>query len=160
MSDQGAGNRNGGGNGQGRRGKPWFRPRGGDQGQGGQRDRRQARPQRPSEREDAGFETVVRTPPPQCPVCGKPVTDILCALTERESSLPAHFDCILASLSAAEKLMPQERLVYLGSGSFAVVEADPRNPQRFQIKRKLQYEPREGRPDWRKGLDRVVIRQG
>jgi hypothetical protein len=154
MSDQGGENK-GGQKAQGRRGRPWFRQRGGEnRGNGGQGAERVE-----GGEEGGGVETIVRTPPPACPLCGKPVTDILSALSERASGSPAHFDCVLASLTEAERPQGEERITYLGAGVFAVVETDPRNPQRFQIKRKIQYEPRDARPDWRKGLDRIVIRK-
>jgi hypothetical protein len=162
MSDQGGENK-GGQKAQGRRGRPWFRQRGGEgrgpadnRGNGDGRDREAERSEGAA---DGGVETIVRTPPPACPLCGKPVTEILSALSERASGSPAHFDCVLASLTEAERPQCQGRITYLGAGVFAVVESDPRNPQRFQIKRKIQYEPRDVRPEWRKGLDRVVIRK-
>lgn len=161
MSDQGGGNR--GGKPRGGRGRPWFRPRGdsqrGDGGRGNNQGGDRANGGERAAGGEPGIETTVRTPPPPCPLCGKPVTDILSALIDRTSSQPAHFDCVLSSVSEAEKPQAQERVVYLGSGVFAVVETDPRSPQKFQVKRKIQYEPREGRPEWRKGLDRVVIRK-
>jgi hypothetical protein len=166
MSDQGGGNRNGQ-RPQGRRGRPWFRPRPGSPGQepAGSREGAEGRGESagrqnaPGGGTEEGFETIVRTPPPACPICGKPVSDILSAITERASSSPAHFDCVLSSLAEAEKPQANERLVYLGAGVFAVVEADQRNPQKFQVKRKIQYEAKEARPDWRKSLDRIVIRR-
>jgi hypothetical protein len=97
-------------------------------------------------------------PTPDCPICGKPINDIPSALAEKASKQPAHFDCVLASLVEAEKPGPQERVVYLGSGAFAVVEGNPQTPQKFSIVRKIQYEDREAKPDWRKDLNRAVVR--
>jgi hypothetical protein len=145
MSDQGGAN-SGGQRPQGRRGRPWFKGRG------------KGEPSAPREEPRSEFQTLVRTPPPTCPICEKPVADILSALTERQSGEPAHFECVQSRIAEGEALGPQERVVYLGAGAFAVAETDPKNPQRIMIKRKVQYEERDKRAEWRKSLDRVVIR--
>lgn len=97
-------------------------------------------------------------PPPDCPLCGKPIADVSSALAEKASKAPAHFDCVLASLAEAESPGPQQRLVYLGSGCFALVEGNPQTPQKFTIVRKIQYEERDSKPDWRKDLNRAIVR--
>ena len=60
---------------------------------------------------------------PACPLCGKPVYDLSTAIAaSREAADPAHFDCVLERVNASESISPGEKLVYLGSGSFGVVE--------------------------------------
>lgn len=144
MSDQNAGNR---GNRNGR-----FKPNRRGPGGGGEprRDRREYRPMAEPPK--------VTMPQSDCPLCGKPIGEGSSALTERQTKLPAHFDCVLAAIAAQERLEGQERIVYLGSGGFAVIEGDQRSPSRFTIKRKIQYEDKEARPSWRADQDRSIIR--
>jgi hypothetical protein len=171
MSDQGAGNKNRNDRrGGGRRpfGKPRQRPDGQNPRPEGQKPRsdERGRNEQGKARPAAFRENLAQvvtppppsSPPPDCPLCGKPIMDISSALAEKASKAPAHFDCVLNSLSEIEKLGSQERLVYLGCGSFAVVEGNPQTPQKFAIIRKIQYEERDSKPDWRKDLNRAVIR--
>lgn len=108
----------------------------------GQRSRDQNTP-RPEEARDM----------PACPLCGKPVYDLSTALaTSRETSDPAHFDCVLERVAASETLVSGEKLVYLGSGAFGVVEFKDKNESLFTVKRRIQWEKEGEKKDWRKGL--------
>jgi hypothetical protein len=108
----------------------------------GQRQREQ-RPPRPEEARDM----------PACPLCGKPVYDLTTALsTSREASDPAHFDCVLERVAASETIAPGEKLVYLGSGAFGVVEFKDKNESLFAVKRRIQWEKEGEKKEWRKGL--------
>jgi hypothetical protein len=176
---QGSGPREGSGDGQGRRGgrhrgfrgRHGGRPGGpeaaGQQGrpQGGQRepaaqggDPAQGRPQRESGREDQGQRP--RSPRPEdardmplCPICSKPVYDLSTALSaSREAGDPAHFDCVLERVVASETLAAGEKLVYLGSGSFGVVEFKDKSESAFTVKRRIQWEKEGEKKDWRKGI--------
>ena len=90
---------------------------------------------------------------PACPLCGKPVYDLSTALSaSREAGDPAHFDCVLERVSASESIADGEKLVYLGSGSFAVVEFKDKNESVFAVKRRIQWEKEGEKKDWRKGL--------
>jgi NAD-dependent SIR2 family protein deacetylase len=91
-------------------------------------------------------------PAPDCPICGKPVTDLFSAIAYKENSEPAHFECIVKWLSDAEKLAEDEKLVYLGGGVFGVVPANFVQGQKLAVKRMIQYENKEKKPDWRKEL--------
>jgi hypothetical protein len=96
---------------------------------------------------DAGRE------PTTCPLCGKPVYDLSTALSSsQESGEPAHFDCVLDRVTAAETLEPGEKIVYLGSGGFAVVTFKDRSETAFAVKRRIQWEKEGEKKDWRKGL--------
>ncbi len=135
-------------------------PRKGADRNGDNRGRPDAGRQRAPQRE-VQIQVVIPSPPfpsPDCPLCGKPINDIPAALAERASKAPAHFDCVLASLVEQEKPSAKERVVYLGSGSFAVVEVNPQNQQKFTIIRKIQYEEKENKPEWRLGLNRAIVR--
>ncbi len=93
-------------------------------------------------------------PAPPCPVCGEPVRELASALAHRASGEPAHFDCILAEVRAANPLGPQERLCYLGGGAFGVISFRTEgNPGSYLVKRRIQYENRDQPPEWKKQLE-------
>jgi hypothetical protein len=92
-------------------------------------------------------------PSPDCPICGKPVRELASALTHRVSRLPAHFDCIVRELRDSTDIAPQEKLCYLGAGSFGVLEFHPLGgPSKFVIKKRIQYEEKELPQEWKKLL--------
>lgn len=92
---------------------------------------------------------------PLCPVCQKPVRDLYSAITHRDSGSPAHFDCILQNLRVANDLSPSEKLCYLGGGTFGIIQyRNPQSPIRFLIRKRIQYEPTEPVPEWRRSLPR------
>lgn len=90
---------------------------------------------------------------PACPICGKPVYDLSTAISaSRETGEPAHFDCVLERVTASESIVAGEKLVYLGSGSFGVVEFKDKNESAFMVKRRIQWEKEGEKKDWRKGI--------
>jgi hypothetical protein len=90
---------------------------------------------------------------PLCPLCGKPVYDLSTALSaSREAGDPAHFDCVLERVTASESIAAGEKLVYLGSGSFGVVEFKDKNDSAFVVKRRIQWEKEGEKKDWRRGI--------
>ena len=89
-------------------------------------------------------------PSPDCPYCGKPVRDISQAIADRASGAPVHFDCVIARITEAEALESGDSITYIGGGRFGIVRfSDPGDPQRFRIKKILEWENRENRPEWR-----------
>ena len=119
--------------------------------QPGQPGRQPQRPPQPRQEEPIKPLQPVG-PPPDCPVCGKPITDIFAAIAWKENSEPAHFECVMKWLGDAEKIAEDERLVYIGNGAFGVVPATAAPGQKFVIKRMIQYEGKEKKPEWRKEL--------
>jgi len=90
---------------------------------------------------------------PLCPLCSKPVFDLSSAIgADRESGLPAHFDCVYDRVKAAESLGPNEKVVYLGAGSFAVVEFKDAKEGSFAVKRRIQWEKEGDKKEWRKSI--------
>jgi hypothetical protein len=90
---------------------------------------------------------------PACPLCGKPVYDLSTALAaNKEGGEPAHFDCVLERVAAAETLDSGEKLVYLGSGSFAVVEFKDKNENAFAVRRRISWEKEGEKKEWRRNL--------
>ncbi len=150
----------GGGSGQGRR---FGRRRGyrgrsrrGGEGQGDKpQDRAQGGAPAAQPAPEPQFE---REPPepreaPTCPLCQKPIYDLSTALSAgKEEGDPAHFDCVLDRVAAAESLESGEKVVYLGSGAFAVVAFKDRAETAFTVKRRIQWEKEGEKKDWRKTL--------
>lgn len=92
-------------------------------------------------------------PAPDCPICGKPVRELASALTHRASRQPAHFDCVVRELRDSTEVAPQEKLCYLGAGSFGILEfRPPGGPSKFVIKKRIQYEEKELPQEWKKPL--------
>lgn len=88
-----------------------------------------------------------------CPLCGKPVYDLATALSaNKETGEPAHFDCVLERVAAAEGISSHERLVYLGAGNFGVIEFKDKSENAFVVKRRIAWEGEGEKRDWRKSL--------
>jgi len=92
--------------------------------------------------------------PPQelkiCAVCGKPIFDLTGAVASREDGEPIHFDCALEILSKEEKLAPDEKLVYIGSGCFGVCVQAPGG--KLEIRRKIHWESAGTIQPWRRSM--------
>jgi hypothetical protein len=85
-----------------------------------------------------------------CPMCNEPIADIATCLADRQTNVPVHFDCVLNKLNADEKLLPNQKIVYVGKGCFAVVEFEnPRDTRHFKILRQIEWEKRDLNNDWR-----------
>jgi hypothetical protein len=90
---------------------------------------------------------------PPCPICSKPLQEIYSAIQHKETSQPAHFECVLKSLRESAELQPNEKICYLGKGSFGVIQLRNANsPMRFFIRKRIQYEALDQKPDWRNGI--------
>ena len=87
---------------------------------------------------------------PDCTICNKPIRDVSAAINDQSNEKPAHFDCVLKSLSDKETLGKQEKVIYLGSGKFGVVKII--NSKKFEIIKQILYENSEERIDWRKDM--------
>jgi hypothetical protein len=91
---------------------------------------------------------------PDCPVCGKQVRELASAVTHRASRLPAHFDCVMRELRDSNETAPQEKICYLGGGTFGILEFRPPGggPGRFIIRKRIPYEEKETPQEWKKPL--------
>ena len=88
-----------------------------------------------------------------CPKCGQPITDISSAITDKESGKPAHFDCILNQVKQPEHVGENEKIAYIGQGRFAVIYYEnPRDQRHFTIKKIIEWEERDKKPEWRSEL--------
>jgi hypothetical protein len=90
---------------------------------------------------------------PDCPWCGKKITDITTAITDKESGLPVHFDCVLARIAEMEKLEANDSVCYIGGGRFGVVHYNnPPDTKGFTIKKIFEWEAKEVVSEWRKPI--------
>ena len=82
--------------------------------------------------------------------CGKPLTDIASAMTDKTSGEPVHFECALEQVSGSESLAQNEKIAYIGQGRFAVLSYENIRDQRhFHIKKIIEWEGRDSKPEWR-----------
>ena len=91
-------------------------------------------------------------PKPPCSICGEAIQDITSALSSPEDNSPVHFDCALKI--AKEKMNPGEgeKVIYLGKGSFAVVELRAYQNRTLKIARRIDWENHEETSEWRRDL--------
>jgi hypothetical protein len=91
-------------------------------------------------------------PSPLCSICGDPIKDITSALARPNDGTPVHFDCALKI--AGEELKPREdeKVIYLGKGSFAVVELQAYQQRSLKITRRTDWENLEEKFEWRQKL--------
>ncbi len=89
---------------------------------------------------------------PDCPVCGKPVRELSMALCHRVSRTPAHFDCVLKELKDSNEVLPQEKICYLGGGTFGILSFRTAGTNKFTIRKKIPYEEKDAPQEWKKPL--------
>lgn len=89
----------------------------------------------------------------KCPLCDKPVRELHNAIHHKDSGQPSHFDCVLKQLAQTESLAANEKICYLGKGSFGIVRYQKMSSSfPFIIRKRIQYEmPDEVQP-WRKSI--------
>ena len=94
-----------------------------------------------------------------CPICGKAVKSMLTAISVNEDMDPAHFDCVVKQLTEQEQLKKGEKISYLGNGTFAVIKMKQggKGPA-FTILKKIQYEEKEKKAEWRKKISKRLKR--
>lgn len=85
-----------------------------------------------------------------CQVCGKPIFDLAGAIASRDDGEPIHFDCAIDILSKEETLAPGEKIIYIGSGSFAVCYQNQGG--KLEIRRKIRWEAAGSIQPWRKSM--------
>ncbi|MCK5735226.1 MAG: hypothetical protein KAH21_02060, partial [Spirochaetaceae bacterium] len=87
-----------------------------------------------------------------CSICGEPIQDITSALSRPPDGTPVHFDCALKSV--IDKMNPGEgeKVIYLGKGSFAIVELQAYQKRSLKIIRRMDWENLEENTEWRKDL--------
>jgi len=59
----------------------------------------------------------------------------------------------MRELHDANEVAPQERICYLGGGTFGILEfRPPGGPTKFVIRKRIQYEEKELPQEWKKTL--------
>ncbi len=118
-----------------------------------ERGRRDGRAQADRERAEKQRAPAAPVFAPECPICRKPVRELAAALTHRLTGAPAHFECIMKELRDANELSPQEKLCYLGGGTFGILQFKPSGGvNRFTIRKRIPYEEKDAPQEWKKGL--------
>lgn len=74
-----------------------------------------------------------------CPICNKNITNMMTALFDETNNQYAHFDCMYDKLKNKVSLEENERLSYIGNGTFAVIE-DYRDSHSMKFKIKQKYQ--------------------
>jgi hypothetical protein len=60
---------------------------------------------------------------------------------------------VIRELHDSNEVAPQEKICYLGGGSFGILEfRPPGGPSRFVIRKRIQYEEKETPQEWKKPL--------
>ena len=90
---------------------------------------------------------------PNCPWCGKQIADITTAISDKDSGLPVHFDCVLARINEAEQLETNDTVCYIGGGRFGIVHYNnPPDMRDFTIKKILEWEAKDNTNEWRRPI--------
>lgn len=90
---------------------------------------------------------------PDCRWCGKRIADITTAISDKETGLPVHFDCVLESISGSEKLETNDTVCYIGGGRFGIVHYNnPPDIRDFTIKKILEWEMKDQVSEWRRPI--------
>lgn len=74
-----------------------------------------------------------------CSGCGKPITNVSSALVSRDQKGFMHFECVVELIKQEERIVPPQKLVYIGQGDFAIVETSPKKKD-FTIIKRIPYE--------------------
>ena len=76
----------------------------------------------------------------KCSICEKLIEDMPSAIVDKKDNKFYHFTCVTNKLSKENSLEIKQRLVYLGSGAFGVIEnAFNDGSYKFLLKKKIQF---------------------
>jgi hypothetical protein len=90
---------------------------------------------------------------PDCPWCGKPIKEIITAISDKDTGQPLHFDCVLERMTASVTLEANDTVCYIGGGRFGVVHYNnPPDTRDFTIKRILEWEVKDNSQEWRRPI--------
>ncbi|HOX92880.1 MAG TPA: hypothetical protein PLC54_08140 [Spirochaetales bacterium] len=107
-----------------------------------------------SERKEEQKPKLPDLPALTCGICEKQIFDLSSALTDRGGGDPVHFDCALSKAATGESLGPDEKVAYIGHGSFAVIQFKDKTQTTFIIKRRIEWERDGNKLEWRKVMQR------
>lgn len=85
-----------------------------------------------------------------CLKCGQPINDVSSAMNDKATGKPVHFECVLNEVSKGETLGQNEKIAYIGQGRFGILYFEnPRDQRHFTIKKIIEWEERDVKPEWR-----------
>lgn len=88
-----------------------------------------------------------------CAKCGNRIEDLTSAIADKESGQPVHFDCVIEFLKKAEDLKPQEEILYIGNGNFAIAYFEnPKLRKNFKIIRLIEWENKNKIYPWKNDI--------
>lgn len=90
-----------------------------------------------------------------CPYCDKPVKYLNTAITVAGLDNPVHFDCIINKITEDEELSADEKVSYLGKGTFGIIRSTKDSPG-FFVRKRIQIEPEIEKADWRKEMSNRI----
>jgi len=93
-----------------------------------------------------------------CPISGEPIRDIVSAIADPESGKPSNFDSVIARLTEQEDLAENERICYLGKGSFGILVDQKGKKPRYYVRKRIQYEDEYEKYPWRRELSPGISR--
>lgn len=92
-----------------------------------------------------------------CPKCGQIIKELSSAISDKDSGLPVHFDCVIEFLKKAEELKPGEEVIYIGNGNFAVAFFEnPKIRKKFEIKKLIEWEDKNKVYQWKKAISELT----
>ena len=87
---------------------------------------------------------------PVCPVCGEVIRDMSIAVKDPKSDSPLHFDCAVGLIQKDNPLEQGEKIAYIGQGRVGVIYfANPHDTKHFQIRKIIDWEEKDKKPEWR-----------
>lgn len=89
-----------------------------------------------------------------CCLCNKNIDEPYTSFTDKESRNPIHFSCAADELKKSNALETNDRLLYIGSGSFAVIE---KGTKKIKIKKRVVFEGSSQWPKWRERMQLLIF---
>lgn len=81
---------------------------------------------------------------PICPICNEPIYIVEEAIRHNKTEEFAHFECVTNQIRETNKLEKSDKLVYLGSGTFGVIEENKNGKNsKLSFKQRINYENRK-----------------
>ncbi|MBN2651661.1 MAG: hypothetical protein JXR63_04700 [Spirochaetales bacterium] len=90
-----------------------------------------------------------------CCYCDKPVTNLYTAISVGEHTR-AHFECVIKDIESKETLEKDEKITYLGKGSFGIVRSVRNGGSNFFIRKRIQVEDENNTVQWRREVSSTL----
>jgi len=94
----------------------------------------------------------IELPRLECAYCHEVIREPASALGSREDGSPVHFDCALKKVTEEEQPQGDDRVCYMGSGNFALVQYKSQGGPIKQVKKLIPFEHKEGVATWRRTM--------